>query len=55
MGNIIVSLVILGIISLSVLKIVSEKRKGVKCIGCPHGGTKKSNKCDCLPANVNLI
>lgn len=45
MENIIVLLVILGIVSLSISKIVSEKRKGVKCIGCPHSGTKKAKPC----------
>ncbi len=45
MANIIVSLVILGIVSLSIAKIVSEKRKGVKCIGCPYGGTNKAKNC----------
>ena len=45
MGNIIVSLVILGIISLSILMIVSEKKNGAKCIGCPYAGTKKAKDC----------
>ena len=45
MGDIIVTLIIISILSLSILKIVKEKKRGVKCIGCPHGGgSKKKNK-----------
>lgn len=48
MTNIIVTLVILTIISLAIAKIVNEKRKGVKCIGCPHSGAKgKKSGCGC--------
>jgi len=43
MGNLIVSLVILGILALSITKIVIEKRKGVRCIGCPHSGATKNS------------
>lgn len=46
MVNVIVGLVILLIVSLSVIKIISEKRKGVKCVGCPHG-CSNSSKCNC--------
>ncbi|WZL72480.1 hypothetical protein QBE52_15645 [Clostridiaceae bacterium 35-E11] len=48
MENIVVGVVILSIIGLSTAKVISEKRKGVKCIGCPHAGSsnKKSN-CSC--------
>jgi hypothetical protein len=46
MSNIIVILVILAIVCAAIAKIVVEKKKGVKCIGCPHGGTSKSN-CGC--------
>ncbi|CAH2211983.1 FeoB-associated Cys-rich membrane protein [Tepidibacter aestuarii] len=47
MENIIVGIVILSIIALSTAKVISEKRKGAKCIGCPHSGSnnKKSNCC----------
>ncbi len=49
MANIAVILVLLGIITLSVRKIVIEKRKGTKCIGCPYSG-KNGGKgsCSCL-------
>jgi hypothetical protein len=45
MSDIIVILVILAIVGAAIAKIVSEKKKGVKCIGCPHSGTGKSNCC----------
>ena len=38
MGNIMAALIILFIIGLSIYKIIIEKRKGVKCIGCPLSG-----------------
>lgn len=36
MGNIVALLIIILILGLSITKVVKEKRKGVKCIGCPH-------------------
>lgn len=48
MANAIVVSVILIIISLSIAKIVSEKRRGAKCIGCPLAGSKNNNSgCGC--------
>lgn len=44
MGNIIVLVVILVILLVSISKVISEKKQGVKCIGCPHGKTCSSNK-----------
>jgi len=46
MANIIVILVILGIITAAIAKIIIEKRKGVKCVGCPSSPSSKSN-CNC--------
>jgi hypothetical protein len=46
MTDIIVILVILVIITAAIAKIVIEKKKGAKCIGCPSGGTSKSH-CGC--------
>lgn len=46
MENIIVILVILAIVGASITKIIIEKKKGAKCIGCPSGGAGKSN-CSC--------
>ncbi|MGL1893362.1 MAG: FeoB-associated Cys-rich membrane protein [Spirochaetaceae bacterium] len=48
MGNIIVTLIILGITTLSIRKIVNEKRKGVKCIGCPlSASANNKSSCSC--------
>lgn len=44
MTNMIVLLVILLIILLAISKIVIEKRKGAKCIGCSLSGTCSSGK-----------
>jgi hypothetical protein len=38
MGNLIVSLIILAVVSVSIARIVYEKRKGAKCVGCALGG-----------------
>lgn len=46
MSNLIVALVIVLIIGLAVTKIIVEKRKGTKCIGCPHGKAS-GGKCGC--------
>ena len=40
MANIIVSLVIVSILSISAYKIYSDKKQGVKCIGCPYSPKK---------------
>ncbi len=49
MGDIIVVLIIVASISGAIAKIISEKKKGVKCIGCPHSGTKNvpGGGCSC--------
>ena len=39
MANLIVGIIILLIIGAAVFYIVKEKKKGVKCIGCPDGAT----------------
>ena len=44
MANIAVALVILLIVGLSIYKIVAEKRKGTKCVGCVHSSVCASNK-----------
>lgn len=53
MADIIVGLVIITIIGLSITKIVIEKRKGVKCIGCPHSGITKKSDCSCETVNFD--
>jgi len=44
MMNFVVGFVIIAILAGSTAKIVVEKRKGAKCIGCPYGGSKE---CSC--------
>lgn len=46
MANLIVALVILGIAGGAVAKIIIEKRKGAKCIGCPYSDGKTDCSCD---------
>lgn len=52
MTNLIVGLVIIVIIGLSITKVVKEKRKGTKCIGCPSAGANNKSNCGC---NTNEI
>lgn len=44
MGNVILLIIIISILGISIAKVISEKRKGVKCIGCPHSKSC-SKKC----------
>ncbi len=43
MKNLIVIAVIAVIIGLAVVYIIREKKRGVKCIGCPDGATCGGN------------
>lgn len=45
MADIIVMIIILSIVIAAIAKIVIEKRKGAKCIGCPYN--KTGNNCRC--------
>lgn len=48
MENFVVAGILIVILSLSIRKIVIEKKKGVKCIGCPQSGSKSSSQnCSC--------
>ncbi len=50
MGNVVAIIVLLLILGLAIAKIVIEKRKGVKCIGCPHSTVSKKHNgqgCSC--------
>lgn len=44
MSNLIVSAIIATIFALAIYKIIKEKRKGNKCIGCAVSGNCDSNK-----------
>lgn len=39
MANFIIVVVLAAIIGLSIAYIVKEKKRGVRCIGCPDGGS----------------
>lgn len=43
MGNVIVILIIGLILTISITKVIKEKKKGVKCIGCPYNKSCSSN------------
>lgn len=45
MADIIVLLVIVAIVSGAVWKIRSDKKKGIKCSGCPHSKVCASQTC----------
>lgn len=45
MGNVVVVLIIIVILAISISKIVSDKRKGIKCSGCPHSKACPSKSC----------
>lgn len=47
MANLIVGGILFVAFSLAIYYIVSSKRKGVKCIGCPHGGGQQKKDCVC--------
>ena len=44
MANIIVALIILSILGVSISRIIIEKRRGSKCVGCSLSGNCSSNK-----------
>ena len=46
MENFVVGAIIVVIIGAAIIYIIKEKKKGTKCIGCPHAGTcqKRNNK-----------
>lgn len=46
MNNIIVLLIIGTIIGLAIRKVVVEKKKGSKCVGC-HLANQQTNSCGC--------
>ncbi|MFV0344322.1 MAG: FeoB-associated Cys-rich membrane protein [Anaerocolumna sp.] len=44
MVDIIIALIIIAIVGASITKIIIEKKKGAKCIGCPSSG---KSSCGC--------
>lgn len=50
MDNIFIIVILLGIIIAASAYVVKQKKKGVKCIGCPSGGQCSRNcggTCNC--------
>ena len=48
MMNILVGLVIVAILSGAIAYVVTEKRKGAKCVGCPYSPSNgDTSKCGC--------
>ncbi len=48
MKDLIIILIVLAIIAVISLYIYKEKKRGTKCIGCPHAGKCASrNGCSC--------
>lgn len=47
MTNILLLLVILGILGFAIGYVISQKKKGTRCIGCPHGGNCDGNCGSC--------
>ena len=43
MNNFVVSLIILAIVAFSISRMLSDKRKGRRCGGCPDAGGCSSN------------
>jgi len=54
MNDIILVLVILAVAGAAIAKIVIDKKKGVKCIGCPDGGSGKSG-CSCCRQDYRRV
>lgn len=44
MTDVILGLIIIALVLAAVLYIYREKKKGVKCVGCPHAGNCSSKK-----------
>ena len=53
MENVIVALIVMLILGVSITYIVKAKKAGVKCIGCPAGGTC-SGKCNGCPEGTRF-
>lgn len=47
MENIIIIAILVVIVGLAALYIYRAKKKGQKCIGCPHSGKCGASNCEC--------
>ena len=51
MDNFIVVSVLVLVIGGAVLYVLKQRKKGVKCIGCPHGDSCSGSCCSCNADN----
>ena len=51
MENVIIGVIVLVIVSGAVFYIVKQKKKGVKCIGCPNGSACSGGCTSCSESN----
>ncbi len=47
MGDYIVLGILVVILAAVIIYLVRQKKKGVKCVGCPHGKSCSSCSCNC--------
>ena len=47
MADIIIAAILLIIVGAAITYIVKQKKKGVRCIGCPSAGTCHKKSCVC--------
>ena len=47
MADIIIVAILLVVVGAAIAYIVKEKKRGVKCIGCPSAGTCHKKSCGC--------
>ena len=52
MINVILVLIIVAVVGAAILYIRKEKKRGVRCVGCPDGGMCGGNCSGCGSANV---
>lgn len=51
MENVMIGMIVLVIVGGAVFYIVKQKKKGVKCIGCPNGATCSGGCTSCSESN----
>ena len=52
--NITVSVILALVLSGAILYVIREKKKGIRCVGCPYANQCGQTKCSCeKPKNVN--
>ena len=47
MADVIIIALLLIVVRAAIVYIVKEKKRGVKCIGCPSAGTCHKRNCGC--------